>query len=232
MTFSRGASTGPPPRRGGAGAAVDAGSGKLLATVEQTETKPRLPLVRTAASVRHSPTGGSSSTKPYDGDAFLLADAVTTTSCCTTASAGAPRRTLPPSAPTAGSSSLRWAVATPASGTFNPPGLCSSRTFPGSPPAPSAPTGGGWRHGGEQDRLHMGPANALHNSPPSRDTRPTWCGQPSAVTASKSSQGGRDNQALLWDASTGKTLALFSGHTAAVTHVAFSPDGRQVATGS
>ena len=42
----------------------------------------------------------------------------------------------------------------------------------------------------------------------------------------------RDNTARLWDVTTGQEFRRFEGHTEAVWSVAFSPDGRQVLTGS
>ena len=44
--------------------------------------------------------------------------------------------------------------------------------------------------------------------------------------------GGAFNTARLWNASTGKPVATLTGHTGAVTAVAFSPDGTMVATAS
>jgi hypothetical protein len=44
--------------------------------------------------------------------------------------------------------------------------------------------------------------------------------------------GSGDKTARLWDATTGKELRQFTGHTNLVMSVAFSPDGKQVLTGS
>src|SRR5262249_51158194 len=64
---------------GGAGLARlwDAGSGKLLASVEQTETKSAGGTMGQQVDARLSPDGRLVLHKPYDGDAFLLADAAT-----------------------------------------------------------------------------------------------------------------------------------------------------------
>lgn len=43
---------------------------------------------------------------------------------------------------------------------------------------------------------------------------------------------GDDQMAKVWDAASGRTLLTLSGHTAEVSGVAFSPDGRRVATAS
>ncbi len=44
--------------------------------------------------------------------------------------------------------------------------------------------------------------------------------------------GSKDGTAKIWDATTGKLLVELAGHTAAVTCVAFSPDGSRALTGS
>ena len=44
--------------------------------------------------------------------------------------------------------------------------------------------------------------------------------------------GSGDNQAWLWDPATGEQLRTLTGHTGAVYGVAFSPDGRLLATAS
>ena len=44
--------------------------------------------------------------------------------------------------------------------------------------------------------------------------------------------GSRDTTARLWDAETGREIAVLQGHTMPVTSAAFSPDGRWVVTGS
>jgi len=41
-----------------------------------------------------------------------------------------------------------------------------------------------------------------------------------------------DSNAKIWDASTGRLLITFSGHTGGVSHVAFDPDGTRIATAS
>ena len=43
---------------------------------------------------------------------------------------------------------------------------------------------------------------------------------------------GEDHHATLWDAATGRTVAVMKGHRAPVHTVVFSPDGRFIATGS
>ena len=44
--------------------------------------------------------------------------------------------------------------------------------------------------------------------------------------------GGEDNTAILWDTASRQPRLVMAGHTAAVTSVAFSPDGRRALTGS
>jgi COMPASS component SWD3 len=43
---------------------------------------------------------------------------------------------------------------------------------------------------------------------------------------------GGDKTARVWDAGTGKEVFTFKGHTADVWGVAFSPNGKRLATGS
>ena len=43
---------------------------------------------------------------------------------------------------------------------------------------------------------------------------------------------GEDNRAILWDAATGKPILELVGHTAAVTSVTISSDGKRAVTGS
>jgi WD40 repeat protein/tRNA A-37 threonylcarbamoyl transferase component Bud32 len=55
------------------------------------------------------------------------------------------------------------------------------------------------------------------------------------VSASGTQDGFADTKpgvAIVWDAGSGEVLATFHGHTQTITHVAFRPDGRQVATTS
>jgi WD40 repeat protein/tRNA A-37 threonylcarbamoyl transferase component Bud32 len=44
--------------------------------------------------------------------------------------------------------------------------------------------------------------------------------------------GGADGKVKVWDAATGRTLALFSGHTRLVGRVAYNPDGERLASSS
>jgi WD40 repeat protein len=44
--------------------------------------------------------------------------------------------------------------------------------------------------------------------------------------------GSRDATAKIWDTATGEALLTLTGHTGAVTSVAFSPDGHRLATNS
>jgi WD40 repeat protein len=43
---------------------------------------------------------------------------------------------------------------------------------------------------------------------------------------------GRDRSVHIWDASTGKTLSTYQGHTMEVYAVAWSPDGTHIASAS
>ncbi|MBO0783471.1 MAG: hypothetical protein J2P37_32065, partial [Ktedonobacteraceae bacterium] len=43
--------------------------------------------------------------------------------------------------------------------------------------------------------------------------------------------GGRDRSVRIWDPSTGATQRIFQGHTACILSLAWSPDGRHLASG-
>ena len=55
---------------------------------------------------------------------------------------------------------------------------------------------------------------------------------PSAPTASAWPPPVEDDTAKVWDAQTGKELLTLQGHTDSVDGVAFSPDGKRLATAS
>jgi WD40 repeat protein len=54
----------------------------------------------------------------------------------------------------------------------------------------------------------------------------------SRPTVPSSSRGSYDGTARTWEVATGKPLVTFAGHDGAVYAVAFSPDGRRIATAS
>ena len=66
-----------------------------------------------------------------------------------------------------------------------------------------------------------------HRARPGRAWTP-----PSRRDADRVITGSEDNTAKIWDAATGQEILSLEGHTASVTSVAFSPDGRRAATGS
>ena len=55
---------------------------------------------------------------------------------------------------------------------------------------------------------------------------------PSAPTARPSPPRAGDGTVRLWDAATGETRATLKGHEGAVCAVAFSPDGKTLASAS
>lgn len=62
----------------------------------------------------------------------------------------------------------------------------------------------------------------------------TW-GDDSATFSPNGKQiltGSKDKTAKLWDITTQKCVATFSGHVGEITSVAFSPDGATILTGS
>jgi WD40 repeat protein len=214
----------------------EAGSGKLLATVERTETKEMFRWSGYQLYARLSPDGRLVLHHPYQGDAFLLADAAT----------GKTKARLLHDRERWGSPSYF--------ATFSPDGRLVLTA-----------TGGRdarvWDAQSARQVMLLrdlaGPATFAAFSPDGRrlavvaghivyvwevQTRrllATLEGHEAGVLRAAFSPdgkrvvtGGRDQLALLWEADTGKTLALFSGHAGAVTHVAVSPDGKLVATGS
>ena len=59
------------------------------------------------------------------------------------------------------------------------------------------------------------------------------CGPPpSAPTATRIVTASDDKTARLWDAATGKEIAVLRGHEGYVRSAAFSPDGARIVTAS
>jgi WD40 repeat protein len=213
----------------------DANSGKLLATVEQTETKTMFRWSGQQLYARLAPDGRLVLHKPYDGDAFLLADAVT----------GKTKARLLHDRERWGSAFYFAAFSPDSRLVFTAVGGRDARVWDVQSARPvlliqdlSGFASGTFSPDGRRLAL-VGSKIVYIWDLQTRLRLATLQGHEAGVVRAVFSRdgklivtGGRDNQALLWDASTGKTLALFSGHTGAVTHVAFSPDGRSVATGS
>ena len=57
-------------------------------------------------------------------------------------------------------------------------------------------------------------------------------GSPSAATAPGSPRPAEDRTIKLWDVRTGQLLRLFEGNAAPIFGLAFSPDGRRLASAS
>jgi WD40 repeat protein len=214
----------------------DAGSGKLLATVEETERKTSWFIEGRQLYARLSPDGRFVLHRPYDGNAFLLADAAT----------GKTTFRLPHDPPRGSGGPYR--------GGFSPDGRLVVTTS-GGPDVrvwdvqtgrpvlliqnlPGGAVLGAFSPDGQ--RLAVIAGKVVYQwDLRTRQRLATLEGHEAAVVRVVFSRDGKqvltgsqDRNALLWDAATGRTLALFSGHTAAVTHVALSPDGRRAATGS
>jgi len=56
------------------------------------------------------------------------------------------------------------------------------------------------------------------------------CGAP--IGRTRLTAGSHDSTARVWDAETGKELLTLSGHKSWVDSLAWSPDGKRLATGS
>lgn len=66
----------------------------------------------------------------------------------------------------------------------------------------------------------------------SRDTRAPSSQSLSRLMGRGWRPGGVDSTVKLWDVTTGQELLTLKGHAGNVTSVAFSPDGKRLATGS
>ncbi len=53
----------------------------------------------------------------------------------------------------------------------------------------------------------------------------------SCPMANMLSQEGSDSTARIWDVASGQTLHVLTGHDAAITRLAVSPDGKYIVTG-
>jgi WD40 repeat protein len=212
----------------------DARSGKLLAAVENTERKETSWVSGKQLHARLSPDRRLVLHKPYDGDAFLLADAVT----------GKTKVRLL-------HDRERWSWGTYFAA-FSPDGsrvftsaggrdarvwdVKSARPIMVLNEIPGQATLGVFSPDGKRLLVVVGKIAYLWDLQTRRHLATLEGHEGGIVQAAFSPDGkriltGGHDQTLLWDAGTGQTLDWFDGHSGTVTHVAFSPDGRLVATG-
>ncbi len=59
-----------------------------------------------------------------------------------------------------------------------------------------------------------------------------WSPDGKRIASASGVEGEGDYTVQVWDASTGKTLLTYTGHTEAVHAVAWSPDGSRIASAS
>ena len=92
-----------------------------------------------------------------------------------------------------------------------------------------SPDGRRWSpgRGTDGDPLGRGQRPEAPPSPGIPTVSARWC---SAPTASRLATWSGDDTAIIWDAASGQKLATLTGHTCWVYSVAFSPDGRRLAT--
>jgi WD40 repeat protein len=214
----------------------DAGSGKLLATLEHTAPNPGSWWSAPQLFARLSPDGKLVLHRPPEGDAFLLADAVT---------GKTKARLVHPRAPW-GMPAYVAAISPDSRRIFTATGsrdarvwdVASARTIVQIDDLPAPARFAAFSSDGRRLAVVMGRFVYIWDLQTGERLAVLEGHEGDVVRVAFSPDGkqivtgGRDQQALLWDAATGKTLALFTGHSGAVTHVAFSPTGTQVATGS
>ena len=84
-----------------------------------------------------------------------------------------------------------------------------------------------------QDRAHLGRRDRQGDrGPATAMTARVLIPPPSAPTARASSPRHADKTARIWDAATGKEIAVLRGHDGSCTSAAFSPDGTRIVTAS